>query len=219
MVTWIYDGDTVEVDANGELIDVRLVGINAPENDECYGGEALDYLIDNLKGEEVGLETLGTDQFGRTLANLFVDGENVGEKIVESGHAIAMTPGDQTRGFLSAEESARSELAGLWGTEICGGVGPLPDLIITMDRFEEVVMVTNHERQAVDISSWTIRDESSRHRFRFGPGSVIQPGGTVSIRSTDFGWDPGEPNVWNNDGDMAMLLDQWGRVVDHQRAP
>ena len=219
VVSWIYDGDTVQVETGGQQIDVRLVGINAPESDECFGNEALDHLIENLKGRSVDMETLGTDQFDRTLAHLYVEGMNVGLDLVENGFAIALTVEGDNSEFLSAETAAAGAGLGLWGTEVCGGTGPLPDLSIDFDRFDEEVIVTNQGPTAVDVAEWVIRDESSRHRFRFAEATLSRPGETLVIRTTDPGWDPGDANVWNNDGDMAMLLDAFGRVVDHQRRP
>ena len=121
------------METGGNKIDVRLVGINVPESDECYGDEALDHLIQNLKGRAVDLETLGTDQFDRTLAHLYLDGANVGLDLVEDGFAIALTPDDGDTRFLEAEQFASTAGLGLWGTEICGGTGPLPDLSIDFE--------------------------------------------------------------------------------------
>jgi hypothetical protein len=39
----------------------------------------------------------------------------------------------------------------------------------------------------------------------------------MTISSADLAWDPGGSPVWNNDGDMALLLDRDGRVVDRWR--
>ena len=41
--------------------------------------------------------------------------------------------------------------------------------------------------------------------------------GDLTITSDDPGWDPGGSPVWSNDGDIVMLLDRHGRVVDHWR--
>ena len=37
------------------------------------------------------------------------------------------------------------------------------------------------------------------------------------VTSADPGWDPGGGPVWNNSGDMALLLDRHGRVVARWR--
>jgi hypothetical protein len=42
---------------------------------------------------------------------------------------------------------------------------------------------------------------------------MIGPGAEVTIRSSDPGWDPGDSAVWNNGGDVVLLLDDGGRVI------
>jgi endonuclease YncB( thermonuclease family) len=67
-VTWIYDGDTIEVEGDDSAFDVRLIGINAPDQGECFHQRATDHLIDTLKGRQVRLEVVGQDRFDRQLA-------------------------------------------------------------------------------------------------------------------------------------------------------
>lgn len=58
VVTFVTDGDTIEVNhATGTDVAVRLIGINTPETDECFGPEskrALGQLIDGRKITMVG---------------------------------------------------------------------------------------------------------------------------------------------------------------------
>jgi hypothetical protein len=37
------------------------------------------------------------------------------------------------------------------------------------------------------------------------------------VTSIDPCWDPGDSSVWNNGGDMTLLLDASGRVVTRHR--
>lgn len=221
-VTWIYDGDTIEVDLSGSFTDVRLMGINAPDVGECFFDEALAYLIRSLEGRQVDLEVIGDDQYGRTLAYVWVDGAPVNLDLVERGFAIATTPdGDDRDGaaILEAEEEARSRQRGMWGEMVCGANGLIPDLNLQVDPFQEFVTIENLDPAPVELERWVLRDESSRHRYTFADGTTLSPGETVRITSSDDGWDPGEPRVWNNDGDMAMVLDEHGRVIAVSRYP
>ena len=231
VVIWVYDGDTVEVDVGGRAIDVRLVGINSPDRGECFYDEATDHLIANLKGHEVRLEIIGEDQFDRTLAHVWDGDLLVDLDLVERGLAIATTPGEGDRygaEFLNGEDRALNSGVGLWG-EACGS-GPLPDIRVDASSSiynpsgpdndvlgEEVVGLVNEGTDPVDISGWTVRDESSRHRYTIPNATVIGPGDRLVIASDDPGWVPGGTAVWNNDGDMVMLLDERGRFVDRWR--
>jgi Lamin Tail Domain/Staphylococcal nuclease homologue len=213
VVTWIYDGDTIAVDIERGSIDVRLLDVNAPERDECFYGESLDYQIETLKGRDVSLDIdADPDQFGRTLAYVWDGDRNVNLDLVQAGLAIATTP-DSGGGFLADEEEAFQSGTGLWSDDACGS-GPIPNVIIVaLDSSGETIVIINEETTMTDLSGWTLRDESSRHRYRFPTGVTIQPGARLTISSDDGNWDPGGSSVWNNDGDMALLLDRDGRVV------
>ena len=214
---WIYDGDTIEVDTDQGTIDIRLLDINAPEDDECFYKQSLDHLIDTLKGQTVSLDIdTDLDQFGRTLAYVSVGDRDINLEMVKMGLAIATTPESGGRFVVAEEEAYRSEI-GLWADIACGS-GSIPRVVIvSVDSSAESIVIVNEEPNAVDLSKWTIRDESSRHRYRFPRESVLQPGFQLIIGSDDPGWNPGGTPVWNNDGDMALLLDKAGRVVDRWR--
>ena len=48
---------------------------------------ARDYLRELVVGKSVGVRRVATDRYGRTVAELFVDGSNVQQQLVASGHA------------------------------------------------------------------------------------------------------------------------------------
>lgn len=228
-VTWITDGDSILVDtvSRGE-IEVRLLGINAPERGECFYDEATQFLIGFLEGESIELTDGGTDQFGRILSHVWKDGEHVNSTIARSGFAIATTPdeGDELGiRTLEAEADAIHDGKGLWAHDACG---PAPDskpvIVPEASRPDpdgspesEAIVIRNDESNTLDLTGWTLRDESSRHRYRFPAGTILEPGASLRIVSTDAAWEPGGSPVWNNDGDMALLLDPGGNVVDHWR--
>ncbi len=229
-VVSVLDGDGLTVLADGQELEVRLDGINAPEIDECFHSEARDHLTSLVGGRVVDLTVSGTDQFGRTLAHIYLDGMHVNLEMVARGMAIATTPpaGDPTE-LLTAEERVADEGLGLWSPHSCG-TGPLPPVEIDFDRSVidppgpdgdilhlETVALVNRSDRGVDLEGWTLRDESSRHRFRFPAGTSISPGETVLVSSADPAWSPGGSPVWNNQGDLILLLDDSGRVVARHR--
>ncbi|MDX1468185.1 MAG: lamin tail domain-containing protein [Acidimicrobiia bacterium] len=226
-MTRVLDGDTIVVATGEGEIDVRLAGINAPEGDECSGDEATDELKGAVEDRAVRLEVLGTDQFERTLAFVSESGRNINLEMVRLGLAIVTTPSSAE--FLEAERDAATAKLGLWAPGSCSS-GPLPQIVIsdaTVDppgRDEEnlgaeTVTLHNPSGVKVNIGGWVLRDESSRHRFTFQGGSILDAGASITVTSADRGWDPGDSPVWNNDGDIVMLLDRHGRVVDHWRYP
>ena len=58
----VVDGDTIDISHDGVVLTVRLIGINAPEHDECWGSEATDALVDLLGEGPVWLDAGVTDQ-------------------------------------------------------------------------------------------------------------------------------------------------------------
>ncbi len=70
-VVRVLDGDTIEID-NGNI--VRLLGIDSPEQGECYYSEAKEELTELVLEEEIRMEKdiFGADIFGRLLRYVFL---------------------------------------------------------------------------------------------------------------------------------------------------
>ena len=84
-----YDGDTCRTNT-GEKI--RLACIVTPElrgkrADPIPALAARDHLREMVVGKAVGLRRITTDRYGRTVGELFLDGTNVQQAMVASGHA------------------------------------------------------------------------------------------------------------------------------------
>ena len=226
------DGDTIDVQTNQGEITVRLAGINTPDRGECYAEEARDHLIETLEGEAVLLEVFETDQFGRTLAHVFEGDRHVNLELVEMGVAIGNGLDDDPYGvdLRVAEDSAFHARLGLWDPRSCGTEADLPGAVLQPlssqidpagpdDEYldEEFVVIFNDGSDPIDLSGWILRDESTRHRYRFANGTTLGSGASIAISSADPNWDPGGSPVWNNDGDMALLQLPDGTVVDRWR--
>jgi len=234
-VTWIADGDTIRVDTESGVVEVRFLGVNAPEKAECYGDESLQYVVGELEGETIGLELSGEDQFGRTLASVWLKDELINLNLVSRGYAIALTPGvsDPYGSILvAAEQHAYDSGKGLWSPAACGGAGEPPDVRFDVDASQfdpagpdddvlddEYIVIVNDGTEDVRLHGWILRDESSRNRLVFDGSVTLARGERLTISSgcsTDPGW-CGATSIWNNGGDMALLLDDDGRVVARAR--
>ena len=124
----IYDGDTVLVAKGWSRVMVRLDSIDCPEDGQPWGDIAKYGLIKLIGGRTVHLEQYGADNYGRTLATLYVrhadgaDWQNVNERMVMLGHAWVMRayydhlPQDRQQKLNRLEAWARSKKIGLWGT-------------------------------------------------------------------------------------------------------
>ena len=88
VITSCYDGDTC-TSSIGEKI--RLACIDTPElrgKRAVPAKEAHNYLIELVVGRKVTIRRITTDRYGRTVAELYVDGANVQQQLVTSGHAL-----------------------------------------------------------------------------------------------------------------------------------
>jgi micrococcal nuclease len=122
----VIDGDTIEVRMSGGHAEtVRYVGVNAPEmlpeTLEEPGGRAARALNETLlrgKRLELTFDVETRDRYGRLLAYVYADGENVNAALVERGYAAAAAhpPNVCFRDrFTSLERQARDARRGLWG--------------------------------------------------------------------------------------------------------
>ena len=122
----IVDGDTFWVSnlRDGSEWKVRLWGVNAPDQKECYFKEATSILEKELMGKRLTFEKMGRDDYGRILAKVYVDGISVEEMLVATGAAMAYDAKDvhdELRpskeyfdGLKKIEEKAKNEKLGMW---------------------------------------------------------------------------------------------------------
>lgn len=233
----VIDGDSMEVDVGGEFMELRLIGINAPEGDECHGDTSratLDAVVESAGFEiEIAAGDEATDQFGRLLGYVSAEGVDINALLVATGNALALQSGHPRQDrYLELGETAFVDGAGMWGFGVCGPVTVVDgDIRIAAlepnppgrdeDRLvDELVVIGNASGASVDLSGWTVRDESTANRYVFPDGTLIAPDGALELRTgcgiddtTTLHWCSDTP-VWSNGGDTVILLDTAGNVID-----
>lgn len=132
-VTRVVDGDTIDVNINGIIKRVRLIGINTPEvvdprkPVECFGIEASNKAKEVLTGKSVILEKDPSqgdvDKYGRLLRYIWLtDGTNFNKLMIEQGYAYEYTynlPYKYQQEFKEAQKYAQENKLGLWQDNIC----------------------------------------------------------------------------------------------------
>ena len=123
LVHRVIDGDTIIIEKD---IEIRLIGVDAPEQGECYYQEAKDALIQLVQGEYVNIEKSfdAKDNFGRLLRyvsvveeNPFLDNTFVNKYMIEKGYAGLMPKTINTEYWDTLESSrneARRQNIGIW---------------------------------------------------------------------------------------------------------
>jgi len=132
-VTKVVDGDTIDVEINGESARLRLIGINTPETVdprkpvECFGKEASAAAKELLFGKKVRLEAdpsqTDRDKYDRLLRYVFLeDGTNFNELMIVRGYAYEYTydvPYKYQKEFKAAQKFAEGNKKGLWADGVC----------------------------------------------------------------------------------------------------
>lgn len=116
VVDRVIDGDTIEVDIDGDNTRVRLLNIDTPElghngePSECLAEEAKQYLEGRLpEGAEIRLEydSEKTDKYGRTLAGVFINDDFINADVAAEGLATAVVFGGNDKFFEEIKDAER----------------------------------------------------------------------------------------------------------------
>ena len=113
-VVGVTDGDTIRVMREGEAVRVRLEGIDCPERTQDFSQRASQLTSSLVFGEVVSVDVRDVDRYGRLVARVTVNGQDVSMVLVEQGLAWHYTQYSSDPVLAEAERSARSEGIGLW---------------------------------------------------------------------------------------------------------
>jgi endonuclease YncB( thermonuclease family) len=118
VVKHVTDGDTVWVSVGGgqKAIDVRIQGIDAPEICQDYGRVAAGALLQHLQRKTVNVTGRARDKYGRMVAKITLNGQDVGAWLVENGHAWSYHNRRSLGSYGKQETAARHAGRGLWAS-------------------------------------------------------------------------------------------------------
>lgn len=116
VVSHVTDGDTLWVKpaGGGEAVEIRLVGIDAPEGCQPFGPQAKKALAARVLRQPVLVRTRGQDDFHRTLAVVRHRGQDIGGWLVKEGHAWSTSYRRRNGPYERLEDQARAARRGLW---------------------------------------------------------------------------------------------------------
>lgn len=89
----VSDGDTISIQKVdngkfvGEILKIRMYGMDAPEKSQDYGPESRQALEKLVAGKTLSIEIKNKDRYGRTVAIVYANGKNVNEEMVRTGNA------------------------------------------------------------------------------------------------------------------------------------
>jgi micrococcal nuclease len=113
-VVAVIDGGTIGVMRDGREVRVRLEGIDAPENGQDFSQRAKQFTSAAVFGKTVDVAVKETDRYGRFVARVNADGQDLSVGLVNAGLAWHYLEYSKDPVLQRAELSARSRRAGLW---------------------------------------------------------------------------------------------------------
>ena len=119
-VTRVVDGDTIQVNLNGQTATVNYIGVAAPTGSACYAAQATAANAALINGQRVVLEsdTQATDGNGALLRYVYLlDGRMANEELLSNGNARTAIekPNTKRQADLAVlEQQAYAAKRGLW---------------------------------------------------------------------------------------------------------
>jgi endonuclease YncB( thermonuclease family) len=243
-VDGVIDGDTIQAMVDGQRLEIRLIGVSAPEGDECYSNESRTALATLVTGQTVVLASDGpdTDSSGRALRYVLIEGDPavlVNAELVSSGAVAPVHSGHLMEAdFLARGDRAYASGNGMWGTFVCGhpeggvsadrpqlrigDVSLVPTDAEELDLSDERFEIVNQSYTSVDVSGWTVKDETGEYRLELPAGTAISAGGVLQI-TTGCGTSGSgvlywcsESALWSIAGNTIVLQDRLENVVERR---
>ena len=115
-VIFVPDGDTLwlQPDGGGRPHKLRIEGIDAPEICQAGGAASREALARRVLRRHVEAEVRRYDDYGRGVARIRLDGEDLGGQLVREGQAWSYRWRHSPGPYASQEQVARSARRGLF---------------------------------------------------------------------------------------------------------
>ena len=128
-ISHFTDGDTIAINMNGKVENVRFIGIDTPETHkpntpvQCFGPAAAAFTKSSIGSQKVRLESdsLSTDRdrYNRLLRYVYLpDGTLLNKKLIQGGFAFYYPyfPFTKSDEFAAAQAQAKNSAKGLWAS-------------------------------------------------------------------------------------------------------
>jgi micrococcal nuclease len=133
-VVKVIDGDTVILENHQSI---KLMGVNAPEPEHCYGSQSTLYLRKLVLGKRIFLREPVTDQYRRIVALVYLDRKLVNEMMIRGGYGLFTRSAESaTKDMQEANKFARGYSLGIFSPDCYQLNPPDPKCVIkgNLDR-------------------------------------------------------------------------------------
>lgn len=116
VVSYVYDGDTVQLENAAGKYKLRLTDIDAPERNQAYGLKARRALIKLCQGDniKVSADIVGKDKYQRLLGRLQCNDTDTSFYLAEHGYAWYSEKFANDPALKHAAANAQKNKIGLW---------------------------------------------------------------------------------------------------------
>ena len=178
----VVDGDTIEIDYNGEKEKVRLIGVDTPESvhpdaekNTDYGKTAAEFTTEKLEGQLVSLEfdVEQRDKYGRLLAYVYLDGQMFNSLLLEEGHAMVSTYPPNVKYadlFLEQQQEAREAGVGLWADILTSG-----EYVASLNGSKYHLSSCSSAQKIKEENRIWFKDSDSAEAAGYEPCSICNP--------------------------------------------
>ena len=94
-----------------------MVEIDAPEINQPFGAQSKNFLNRLLHEKDVTLISQGEDRYGRTLGEIYANGDSANALMIKSGFAWVYDKYVEDLSLYEFQDQAKSENLGLWQAE------------------------------------------------------------------------------------------------------
>ncbi len=110
----VTDGDTISVLRDGKAVKIRLDGIDCPERGDDFSSKAKKFTSALVFGKSVEVRGKDNDRYGRLVARIVVDGQDVSVALVQAGLAWHYLKYSSDPVLRRAETTAKAAEIGVW---------------------------------------------------------------------------------------------------------
>ena len=114
LVVHVIDGDTYKVLDQGKLKTIRLANVDAPELSQYYGKTVKASVSKLILGKIVTLDERRPDRYGRTIADVTIDGKSLDSLLVANGWAWHYVSCSLNPDLSMYQKQAMNDNAGMW---------------------------------------------------------------------------------------------------------
>ncbi|MEP7154101.1 MAG: thermonuclease family protein [Nitrospira sp.] len=114
-VLGVIDGDSLRVMHEGTAEQIRLLGVDCPEERQAFGTRAKEYTSELAFGQDVTVYGDKRDRYGRRLAEVLLpDGRSLNQELIKAGLAWWFRKYSKDLRLGELEPQAREAKRGLW---------------------------------------------------------------------------------------------------------